>query len=1619
MPTEPVNPTDPSEDDSLDREPSHVGTDEQAHSKDEEQKEFLRAMLHRAEGQTDMFIEAEAQFKKRLEVVGAEMTPGERRRMDRLAAVVLEERRHLGRLSRGEASDDDALDDVVTRLDTETSTRENNEDDAVSVDDEAWFAAWEDRQREIEEKEAQIEEYHLAAAADQLIPEGIKTTLLDDGEVLPKVVGGASSRTLDDWEEEIADDVSDLVEVITPPPAPVRRAKKPAPESSMPIFDSPEPFNLDAKLDEWDTDARKKDERAAGLAAKPMPSGEMPTWDPPEAVDLGTNIDHWADDAKKKDARVAEFAAKPMPPGEMPDFEAPEPIDLDAKIDAWSTDDGIGERLAPEGERGEEVSGVDVFSSEEEPDAWEATGWRSAPVPRSEARSTDVSLEAVGDSLGSYDVTSPRLEGEDFLRADASGSEIGKSDHEDEERSASSAVWRALQGRSRKMINEAKLRLQGVRESEVSKARFASQREVRSSLRVGKLLGAITDVMAAGEEREEVARDAAAQVAEHVGLPIERVAAIVDQQVNQLRARALQDAQREVSGGIKKTGLRTIGYMALASGLERVIPGLGASVAALRIADVGRQGSRIEKLAEQRLADLRQELHSWEGDASGRVESTAAEQVQNTLADQIARAKQEQIDQSDGLSPFDDQEIDRLEWRVIEDLRRRHPEVTSMTVEEEDAVRRSVYAISSMDIATRQLEQRAIQIRKGPMSALLGTMDRVFGSKWIRGGETTGERTLTAAVFGYAGVVARHIPVVREVLMGYAGAKIGELAVESALKLGGENFDHLLEDTSYGHRLSEGRAMLADAAFRERDPAGYQKLREAVDTGQEHQLLESNAAIDALRQETNAMEDALRSRITSEKGKRVMVNLGRIGGAAVGAIFGQDVVAWVGAQFGSSTGSGHANEAVAGSASAPEVEGGAAGGTQEMSPESVSPKEAPAEVADVHEAHGTPESGARVEAVVPAAEEVPEATGLVPAEAASEEASGAAPAGREEHAVPADDAAPESAPLEEAPEQQPAEAPSEEHEHHVGHAAELDSVDVATPADGLSPQEQEQLVELAQTQRGDGLLRIMRRQLEVQPEHFGFTGDASDKSAVRTWAQKESISVAKHSGFLSEDGDTLRGPRWQGEGESGGFLVEWRPDGSLGVSELDGTRIMRHVPRTSTDVLNAQLEQLRSQDPSTLSKSIDADINGLRHDLARSGSVSGEEALAHFEEAQGKLSVSRAQIEELLRRDAIADEQLFDAARRFGSGDDAAGIELQKLVEAEYPQERELLQLLRGYGTQSEQLEAVHGELEKSGLFDSLRGPEGNAAQATEALVEGDHRFDQGDMSQAAESYQAAMQNLEKNRLELNQILNAEARTPGMSDRLNALVGEYGQQHEFAEGLRQDLVAAGALEGTDAEMATRDAYLKLEAIQEAIDESGFLEGDVKATLDARLASSGAETQAGASSSAPEVVPSTPASSEATEVPVSETASAEGASLRLASGRSLELSFAEGSYTPAQQEQILKHMQNDLDIAEEMKKQAASLRMRVPVEQRVAFDQAVGQEVAKIDAGVQRTAGMANGTIKGTIRVSGTLVEPVDAAKLELQGIRQHVDLASRGPNRGAEDVGRSAGSAFDDLDDAM
>lgn len=400
-----------------------------------------------------------------------------------------------------------------------------------------------------------------------------------------------------------------------------------------------------------------------------------------------------------------------------------------------------------------------------------------------------------------------------------------------------------------------------------------------------------------GLEGDQALRGPAIErLAAAIGVPAAAIEGALARQRAALEQRARDEVRRESQAGLKKVIAKGAAYVGLGAILNRFLPGWGALTAGVRMVETWRQGSVETQKVQEKLAAFQKQLE--EGDL--RDPKALVSELLRDLAADAASAKRAQID---GLQPAAGELADprvmatAMHRDTLQFLQERYP---NLTTEQRRDLARGAAALYMMDHANAKFEAQVAEQQPSGFRKLIATLDKVLGSKVLRGGETTREKMLTTVVFAAAGAMARELPIIRNILFAYTGFKAGEMLASGITRRAGryEVLKPVSAAALAGETVEQGvmdraRAQLLDAGFRTKSPAEYQQLREAVERHELALLSKAESATAFVDGRTAAMEQTLAAKRTKEQERQLVVNSARIAGAAIGAVLGPMAVEWI------------------------------------------------------------------------------------------------------------------------------------------------------------------------------------------------------------------------------------------------------------------------------------------------------------------------------------------------------------------------------------------------------------------------------------------------------------------------------------------------------------------------------------------------------------------------------------------------------------------------------------------------------------------------------------------------------------------------------------------------------
>jgi hypothetical protein len=346
-------------------------------------------------------------------------------------------------------------------------------------------------------------------------------------------------------------------------------------------------------------------------------------------------------------------------------------------------------------------------------------------------------------------------------------------------------------------------------------------------------------------------------MSEKLGLPEKEIEQIVNNQKNNLiELRAQQHQKKEKKW--KKIG-KTLGIYAVLGGVGLLTGGLGLGIGlgAARIVDTifkGRKGKKDKEKARQEVNEILSKTREATTEASAE-EDRETQGVLDSFYDNIfvelSLTKRNQIEEkSEGGNKLV-QEIKNLEKnynpqnaedkkKLAELYQKRRDEqkgkikeyLQAKGLEEGELENRVKLSIQLVELDDNQkiMELDFAKRKANKVAKIFSKLDSILSHRVLLGGEAK-EKIITAGIFAVAGVLARSCPIVRNVLMAYAGMKLGSAAADLMFGRSKEARNITSEQISLDSNsedLNRAKAQLLDPKFKEKNPLEHAKLQEKI-----------------------------------------------------------------------------------------------------------------------------------------------------------------------------------------------------------------------------------------------------------------------------------------------------------------------------------------------------------------------------------------------------------------------------------------------------------------------------------------------------------------------------------------------------------------------------------------------------------------------------------------------------------------------------------------------------------------------------------------------------------------------------------------------------------------------
>ena len=364
-------------------------------------------------------------------------------------------------------------------------------------------------------------------------------------------------------------------------------------------------------------------------------------------------------------------------------------------------------------------------------------------------------------------------------------------------------------------------------------------------------------------------------LSEQMGLPQEEIQKIIDTQKANLEELTYQHAKKEKSkkeskwkklkrllpkmaiyGGAMGLGILTGGTFAVA---------IGAGMGAFRITETIFKGKKNRKAQDAAIIESKKML-------LGEIDETDMSEAEKKEKDALIQAfyddifiklsieKQNQIDKKGNeyselgmeIKIFEDEEYDSKDPKSKEKLQelyskrrvahkeqiKKYLEAQGLVGEELDKRVKLSAQLVELEDNQNIMELDFAKRKAGKVSKIFDKLDKILshpaffgGSR--RGGNQTKEKLITTSIFAVAGTLARACPVVRNILMAYAGMKLGSAAAN--LFVSRENKELLKQVSAESINLNSNpddidraKAQLLDQEYKKANPVEHAKLQEKI-----------------------------------------------------------------------------------------------------------------------------------------------------------------------------------------------------------------------------------------------------------------------------------------------------------------------------------------------------------------------------------------------------------------------------------------------------------------------------------------------------------------------------------------------------------------------------------------------------------------------------------------------------------------------------------------------------------------------------------------------------------------------------------------------------------------------
>ena len=398
----------------------------------------------------------------------------------------------------------------------------------------------------------------------------------------------------------------------------------------------------------------------------------------------------------------------------------------------------------------------------------------------------------------------------------------------------------------------------------VEQAGYAESENIRNSTELNNPLQKMRDLLITDKEiNQEELKKIIDKISEKTALSVEEIEDIFNVQQELLKRKATRDviSEKSFSQRIKGSIGKIAGYMGVGAVLTATTVGTGGwailgagSFGALRVLDRLRIGKKQQKEVEKELDILKGLIRENDEEKNG---------MHNNIIADLATRIQRMINSGDKKEGDENAESQIKEY--VETVG--YYLDKNDNFENKEEIKELCGVLGRIDQSNARLEDIITKKKPGIFSRIGEKTNKWFGQ------DVANRQAGNATIFVGMGWLAREVPGLRNLLTGYAGMKLGDLAIKGLSRDKQEKIitPKELHESGDPDILYEANTQLANPEFREKNPTLYNQLREEVARKEEEHI---EYFIDKLQERNDFIEGEL-------KGKRLEKRRNKVVGGSI------------------------------------------------------------------------------------------------------------------------------------------------------------------------------------------------------------------------------------------------------------------------------------------------------------------------------------------------------------------------------------------------------------------------------------------------------------------------------------------------------------------------------------------------------------------------------------------------------------------------------------------------------------------------------------------------------------------------------------------------------------------